>query len=222
MEEIAGKIKKSVDYKVIIKSREDYFNVGTIIIRTYTGDILYIPSTKFIDSQNDEVKKEIDHVSWHASGRVSIKHKNNDGEKYIIVQKCGERQKISEIGFQEILKDLIKNFNELPKYQKQITPLDVVLNANDYFGLISFNFSIVSGRLIVAKFRGQKVPIKPVNIKEERNGLDSTTRALGHHSGSGDVILQYSLRKAVAENLRTNRQIFIPHDMKISKLGVKL
>jgi len=222
MIEKGEKIKKSVSYKILIKSKNDYFNVGTIIIRTYTGDILYTPSTKFLDNSNTGIKKEIDHVSWHASGRVSIKHKDNNGEKYIIVQKCGDRQKISEIGFQKILKDLIKNFNELLKYQKQVVPLDVVFSVNNYSGPVLFDFSIVSGRLIVAKHQGQKVPIKSVNIKKEKDGLDSTIRALGHHSGSGDVILQYSLRKTTAENLRTNRQIFIPHDIKISKLNVKL
>ena len=108
------------------------------------------------------------------------------------------------------------------KYQKQVVPLDVVFSVNNYSGPVLFDFSIVSGRLIVAKHQGQKVPIKSVNIKKEKDGLDSTIRALGHHSGSGDVILQYSLRKTTAENLRTNRQIFIPHDIKISKLNVKL
>jgi len=222
MKERDEKNKKSVSYKVIIKSKGDYFNIGTIIIKTYTGDILYIPSTRFLYDFNTGTKKEIDHISWHASGRLSIKYKGGGEKEYTIIQKRGDRQKISEIGFQEILKDIIKDFHQLPKYLKQMIPLDVVLDVGDYSGSVLFNFSIVSGRLIVAKYEGQSVPIKPVNIKKERGGLDSTIRALGYHSGSGDVILQYSLRRTKAENLRTNRKIFIPYDMKISKLNVNL
>jgi hypothetical protein len=222
MKEGNEKIKKSVNYKVIIKSKEGYFNIGTIVIRTYTGDILYTPSTRFLDDPNNITKKEIDHVSWHASGRVSIKYKGNREKEYSIIQERSDRQKISEIGFQKILKDTIKDFHKLPKHLKQIIPLDVVLNVGDYSGPVLLDFSMVSGKLIAAKYEGQSVPIKLVNIKKGRGRFDSTIRALGHHSGSSDVILQYSLRRAKTENLQTNRQIFIPHDMRISKLNVRL
>lgn len=217
------KIKKSVAYKILVKKDSEYFDIGTIVIKTYTGDILYTPSNKFIDDEESKIKKEIEHVSWHANGQVHFKHKGViTAEKYTIVQKNGERQKISEIGFQELLRDTIKKYSELPPYTKKVIDLDVVFDVSNYDGSVDFYFSIVSGRLIVAQYKGQKVPIKPVNVKEEKNGIDSTIRALGHHSGSGDVILQYSLRKMDANNLRTNRQIYIPHDMKISKLNVKV
>lgn len=212
-------VKKSVDYRIIIQSGHVYFKVGTIVIKTYTGDILYTPSTRFIVDANTGTKKEIDHVSWHANGQVHIKYSRNGMETYSIIEKNGERQKISEIGFQEILKDTVRDFHKLPKYLKQVIPLDVVFDVGDYAGAVLFNFSIVSGRLIAAKYKGQNVPIKSVNI-QERNGIDSTIRALGHHSGSGDLMLQYSLRRADARNLRTIRQIFIQHDMRISKLNV--
>lgn len=217
------KIKKSIAYKILIKKDIVYFDVGTIVIKTYTGDILYTPSSKFLDDKENKTKKEIEHISWHANGQVHIKYKGvSTTEKYIIVQKNGERQKISEIGFQELLKDTIKKYLELPKYTKKVIDLDVVFDASCYDGSVGFYFSIVSGRLIVAQYNGQKVPIKSVNIKEERNGIDLTRRALGHHSGSGDVILQYSLRKVETDNLRTNRQVYIPHDMKISKLNINI
>ena len=216
------KIKKSVAYKVLIKAEDNYYNVGTIVIKTYSGDILYTPSDRFLDNPNNQNNKEIEHVSWHASGQVHIKHKGVEIERYDVIQKNGERQKISEIGFQEIIHDTIKKYQQLPKYSKKVIDLDVVFNVGNYDGAVSFYFSIVSGRLIIAKHGGQKVSIRSVNIKKEREGIDSTIRALGHHSGSGDVVLQYSLRKTDAENLRTNRQIYIPHDMKISKLNIKL
>ena len=217
------KIKKSVAYKILIKKDDKYFDVGTIVIKTYTGDILYTPSVKFIDDEKSKTNKEIEHISWHANGQVHFKHKGVvTPEKYTIVQKNGERQKISEIGFQELIRDTIKNYSELPLYNKKVIDLDVVFDIPDYDGSVAFFFSIVSGKLIVAQYRGQTVPIKSTNIKEEKDGLSSTIRALGHHSGSADVILQYSLRKVDAGNLRTNRQVYIPHDMKISKLNVKI
>lgn len=217
------KIKKSVAYKILIKKGGEYFDIGTIVIKTYTGDILYTPSVRFVDDEKNNIKKEIEHISWHANGQVHFKHKNAASpEKYTIVQKNGERQKISEIGFQELIRDTIKKYTELPLYNKKVIDLDVVFDVSNYSGPVAFFFSIVSGRLIVAKHRGQTIPIKSVNIKKEKDGLDSTIRALGHHSGSADVMLQYSLRKIDANNLRTNRQIYIPHDMKISKLNVKI
>lgn len=217
------KIKKSVAYKILIKKDDKYFYIGTIVIKTYTGDILYTPSVRFIDDGKSQAIKEVEHISWHANGQVHFKHKGIAvSEKYTIVQRNGERQKISEIGFQELIRDTIKKYTELPLYTKKVVDLDVVFDVSDYNGSVSFFFSIVSGRLIVAQYKGQAVPIKSVNIKEDKDGLDSTIRALGHHSGSGDVILQYSLRKADANNLRTNRQVYIPHDMKITKLNVEI
>ncbi|OIP80193.1 MAG: hypothetical protein COT39_02285 [Parcubacteria group bacterium CG08_land_8_20_14_0_20_48_21] len=217
------KIKKSVSYKVLIKKDDKFFNVGTIVIKTYTGDILYTPSIKFMDDGKSKTNKEIEHISWHANGQVHFKHKGTaTPEKYSIVQKNGERQKISEIGFQELIRDTIKKYSELPLYNKKVIDLDVVFDVSNYDGSVAFFFSIVSSKLIVAQYKGQAVPIKSVNTKEKRDGLGSTIRALGHHSGSADVILQYSLRKIDANNLRTNRQVYIPHDMKISKLNIKV
>ncbi len=212
-------VKKNVDYKILLKIEDSYFVIGTIVIKTYTGDILYTPSSRFLDDPKTQSKKEIEHVSWHANGQVHIKHKGVPvAEKYVVVQRDGERQKISEVGFQELLQDTIKEYRQLPQYKKKVVDLDVVFNLSGYDGAVGFYFSIVSGKLIVAQYQGQEVPIRSVNVKEKREGIDSKIRALGHHSGSGDVILQFSLRKADAGSLRTNRQMCIPHDMKISKM----
>ncbi|MFA5169132.1 MAG: hypothetical protein WC420_00080 [Candidatus Paceibacterota bacterium] len=210
-------IKKSTIYKILIEFKENYFKVGTIIIRTYDGDILYTPSMKIAENYENSIRRELDHVSWHASGRVSIKYTDNN---YDIIEKRGDRQKISEIGFQEILKDIILDFKKLPQYKKKVVPLDVVFSVSEYPGPVSFNFSIVSGKLIVAKNLGQNVPIKSTNILE-KNVIANTIRALGHHSGNSDKMLQYSLRKEGDTKLRTERQIFIPHDMKITNQNIK-
>lgn len=213
-------IKRSVSYKILIKFCDVFYDIGTIVIKTYSGDILFTPSQKLLDDPAGLIKKEIEHVSWHAGGQVHIKYKGQNIEKYFIVQKNGERQKISEIGFQEMLQDTIKEFTLLPIYNKKVTDLDVIFDTNDYSGPVVFCFSIVSGKLIVAKYNGQAVPIKATNIKKDRDGIDSAIRALGHHSGNADIILQYSLRRVTGEQPRTNRRIFIPHDMKISKLNI--
>jgi len=217
MSSTGDKIKKSVSYKILLLKNKEYYNIGTIVIKTYTGDILYTPSTKYIDSPDNTEKTRIEHVSWHINGQVHIKHKATTKEKYIIVQKDGERQKISEMGFQLLLQDIIKNYKNLLKYSAEVVPLDVVFNIGRYKGSVCFNFSIVSGKLIVASSKGINVPIRAINIKKESYGIDSTIRALGHHSGCSDICLQYSLRKADASKLRTERQLFIVHDMKIAK-----
>ena len=216
-----SKIKKSVSYKVLIKSGKRYFDVGTIIIKVYKGDILYIPSSKFLVTE-DSTKKEVDHISWHATGRVHIKYKTGLPDDYSIIQKKGERQKISEIGFQEMMKDTINYYDKLPEYKRKVTGLDVVFDVKNYGDSVCFNFSMLSGKLIVAQYKGLKVPIKSLDSERKHRMIDSSLRALGHHSGSGDVMLQYSLEKIRKKQLRTNRQLFIPHDMKISKLGYKL
>jgi len=208
-----SKIKKSVCYKILIKSNDKYYKVGSVIIKTYSGDLLYIPSTNFHNLENS-FNKEIDHISWHQSGRVSVKYKNNE---YLIVQRKEDRQKISEIGFQDLIDDTIIDYSKLPVYLKNVIPLDVVFNVDNYHGPVIFKYSMVSGKLIVAHYSGKETPLISQNINIDLNGFHVEQRALGWHSGNADVMLQYSLRKAVSTGLRTNRQICIPYDRKISK-----
>jgi hypothetical protein len=210
-------IKKSVDYKILIKAKDVYYKIGTIVIKAHTGDILYTPSFRYIYDPNAQEKKEIDHVSWHANGQVHIKHRDDTVEKYDIIQKNGERQKISEIGFQELLRDMIVDYQQLPEYHKKVIKLDVVFDVADYHGPVGFHFSIVSGRLIAAGYEGRNVPITAVNYRESNSIIASNRRALGYHSGNADLMLQYSLRNEVGDNQRTQRQLYIAHDMKISK-----
>jgi len=214
------KIKSSVDYKILIILGNSYYKIGTIVIKTHKGDIFYTPSNNYTESPITLEKKEFEHISWHITGQTHIKRKRDVG-KYEIIQKESERQKISEIGFQEMIVDTIKDFKLLPVYQKKVIPLDVVFNVGDYREQVCFKFSIVSGRLMVAQHYGQKVSIKRVNINDTNDGIAVLQRALGWHSGNSDMMLQYSLKKS-NEKIRTNRKIFIPHDMKITKKNIKL
>ena len=208
------KIKNSIRYRILIKNKDCYFKVGTVVIRTYTGDMLYTQS----DRVNTQDNKKIDHVSWHVNGRVHIKYCGVSEDKYDIIQKDEERQKISEIGFQDLVTDTVKDYKKLPKYTKVVIDLDVVFEIGDYPGSVVFCFSMVSGKLIVAQYHRESVPSEGFKLKKDWDVIGVISRALGWHSGSPDVILQYSLKKTDAENLKTNRKIFIPHDMKISKI----
>lgn len=210
---IKAKMKKSIRYRALIKSNNSFFKVGTVAIGTYTGDMLYTPSNR-VNIQDDN--KEIDHISWHINGRVHIKY-FGDEDRYNIIQKDEERQKISEVGFQELLMDRIKDYRKLPEHKKKMFPLDVVFDVDNYTGSVVFNFSMVSGKLIIAQHQGEDVPIKDYHIRKDLDGFSVIQRALGWHSGNADVMLQYSLRRTDAKKLKTNRNILIPFDMKIPK-----
>lgn len=212
MEVNNDEIKKSIDYKILVKSKNTYFGIGTIVIRTYRSDIYYTPSVKNI--------KTVEHVAWHANGQVHIKNRGEKIKKYTLIQRNDERQKISEIGFQQMLKDIIKDYRKLPEYKKKVIDLDVVFDVGEYEGPILFNFSLVSGKLIVAKSLGKTVPVKIVKVDSDSGGIGSTIRALGYHSGNSDVALQYSLWKVDEKGLLSDRGLFISHDMKISKLKI--
>ena len=103
-------------------SGNDYYKIGTIVIKTHKGDIFYTPSNNYIESPITLEKKEFEHISWHVSGQVHIKRLI---EKNEIIQKANERQGLSEMGFKEMLVDTIKDFTMLPIYQKKVIPLDI-------------------------------------------------------------------------------------------------
>ena len=90
---VGEKIKSSVDYRILIKDGGVFYKIGTMIIKTHKGDIFYTPSHNYLVNQETLEKNEIDHISWHINGQVHIKKKECI-EKYDIVQRDGERQKL--------------------------------------------------------------------------------------------------------------------------------
>lgn len=218
-------MSKTTSYKILIKSGRAHYKLGTIIIKTFDGDIMYTPSQAGISESNSNIIfKVIDHVSWHRSGRVHIKTKN--GGYKIFEEGLGvlnpiigieqTRQEIKDIGFQEILRDIVADISTLPKYTGEINELDVILNINGYAGAIQFIFSIVSGTHIVALFEGKETPIK---TSENIEKLDNQKRCLGAESGNADKLLQYVLNKYLGGNLAEGgRRLFIAPNSKIQKI----
>ena len=217
-------IMKEVKYRVLIKSEKNYFRLGTILLQTYEGDIYYIPSQRLmlITSVNGKVKKEvIDHISWHKSGRVHFKILGGFrdvleyGEQE---EKSGSRQAIKDIGFQEIVKEIILDFTKLPLLTKKKKALDVILDSKQYKNPIQFIFLIVSGRLIVAQIEGKKTGIRITTGKARGRILDIQNRCLGWESDNADKLLQYILIEyAGKDDLKVNRRLFVPRGSKISR-----
>jgi len=219
--------KTQVKYRVLIKSQNDYFKIGTILIKRLEGDIFYIPSQRFILQSNCGVTREImDHISWHKSGQVHFKIQNGRyeilevGKEKINLPKIWkpERQGIQDIGFQEMIRDTILDFSKLPKFKKNVDNLDVLFDVNNYNGPVEFVFSIISGWLIVKKWLGENVPIKEITDETKSRILATQKRCLGKESNNADKLLQYTLLKYErTKELPLDRGIFIPSDLKISR-----
>lgn len=211
-----------VKYRILIKSKNDCFKIGTILIKRLKGDIFYIPSQRvLVDSSCGIVENIINHISYHKNGQVHIKTKNRNryiletGKRGVNSSNKLTRQSIKNIGFQEIVRDTIPDFLKLPKLLKQVDNFDVVFEVNKYKGPVQFLFSIVSGRLIVAKKVVKKELIKEISGNSILAGI---TRILGNKSGSDDKILQYLLFKYTGDQeLSLGRNLFIPRDSKVNK-----
>lgn len=216
-----------VKYRVLVKSGNDYFKIGTILIKRLEGDIFYIPSQRqIVCSSRNIVNKIIDKVDWHKSGRVQLKMQDSSydileigmGEKFPPKANVLKRQAIQNIGFQEIVRDTIIDFSKLSKFAEKRDDFDVVLDMGDYKGSIQFVFSIISGRLLVAKWSGKNVPIREVSDEVKDRILSGQKRCLGSESNNADKLLQYTLLKySGTEELPTGRRVFVTTDSKISR-----
>lgn len=217
---------KEVINRILIKSCLVYFHVGSIIIDVQEGDIYYELSQKDIVDSNFGLKLNIiEHFSFHKTGRVHVKAIN--GERQIFESGVEEtqpktkglRQKIQDIGFQEILWDVIVDFHKLPRHEPTEDELDVVFDIDDYQGPVQFCFLIVSGRLIAAYHKGKETCLHLISEERENLLLDSDIRCLGFESDNADKMLQYQLYKYSGNNIDmpTGRKIFIAKDSGISR-----
>jgi len=219
-------MSKTVTYRILIKSNTKYYKLGTIIIKRFEGDILYVPSQAgVVDSNTNIINKIISHISWHQSGRVHVKAKDNSYEIFeegvgILNPIFGvkkDRQKIKDIGFQEITRDTVIDITTLPKHNKKIDKLDVIFDIKNYTGPVQFHFSMVSGTHIAKFHEGGKTPVK-ISKKSVEFRLDSQIRCLGVESGNADKLLQYGLYKYVGKDLKKGRRLFVATDSGIPKI----
>ncbi len=220
------KIKNTVTYRILIKSNTNYYKLGTIIIKRFDGDIFYTPSQKGVTNSSGNMNnKIIDHVSWHKSGRVHIKPQNGNYEIFeegvgVLKPTTGvkkDRQKIKDIGFQEIVRDTVIEIKALPEHKKKIDELDVVFNIKEYLESVQFHFSIVSGTHIAKLAEGGETPVK-VSKKSKKLLLDGQIRCLGVESGNADKILQYGLYKYIGKDLLKGRRLVMATDSNIPKI----
>lgn len=202
-----------VKYEILIRSNGSYLKIGKVLIKRLDGDIYYIPSQReILSDQKDWIKKIIDKISWHKSGCVHVKLRDSS---YDGLQ---QRQLIQNVGFQEVVRDIILDFSKLPVFTAKPDSLDVVLDIRKYNGPIQFLFSVVSGRLIIAKIGGKNVPIKASSENSNINILATEKRCLGQESDNADKLLQYTIYKYIRnEQIDAGRRIFVPGDSKISR-----
>ena len=217
---------KNTVYRVLIKSDVVYYRVGKIVIQKNTGDFYYVPSQKgIVASSFGMLGRILDHFGFHPTGRVHVK--TNDGERKVIESGLGEveprttrlRQPVKEIGFQEILKDTIIDFRMIPILHGESDALDVVFDIGEYKGPVQFSFSIVSGRLITASFKGEKVGIRSMPEEIKRKVLAYDRRCLGVESDNADKLLQYILceYEGDSDDLVTGRRVFIAADSRLRR-----
>lgn len=204
-------ISSNVSYRVLIRYKNQLRNVGTCCIKTRAGDIYYSPSSRYLIENNQS--KLIEHFSFHVSGAVHVKLKYKTPE-YLTFYTADQRQGMAKVGFQELMRDIIVDTLSLPTVTS-IRRLDVVFDVGEYGEPVSFSLFVVSGQLIVTALEYGGVGVTAVQKPDTVLGID--TRALGRHSGHGDIILQYTLRKTGGVDLPTERRIFFPADSGISK-----
>jgi len=169
----------------------------------------------------------LEHFSWHRSGRVHVKYidqslrvfEKGKGKGEILKEESiSSRQEIRNIGFQEVIRDIILDVSRLPIYKKKVDNLDVIFEIESNSGPVEFIFSIVSGKQLVRLFEGKETPVRAVGEDEKQHTLGHTIRCLGKESDNADKLLQYTLKKSkiTISSLPKHRELIIPKDSGIS------
>ncbi len=218
--------KTQVSYNILIKQNKVFLNIGKIIIKRLDGDILYVPSNRgLIRQKSSLISKMLEHFSWHKSGRVHIKYTDQSlvifekGRGEILKEETtSSRQEIKNIGFQEVIRDIVFDVSKLPIYIKKVDNLDVVFEVESNIGPVEFIFSIVSGKQLVRLFEGKETPVRAVGEEEKEHTLGQAIRCLGKESDNADKLLQYTLKKSKINisSLPKHRELIIPKDSGIS------
>lgn len=209
-------VKSETQYYILIKWHDVFYKLGKIKIKTHNGDVYYFLSgDNYVDKY--EPSRKIDHISWHPDGRTHIKFRESE-DLYDIIDNSEQRLGFRDVGFQEMMVDTVQDFTKLSRFDRIPSDLDVIFEVGDYFGSVAFHFTIISGNLILAIHDHKEIGVHTVDATKDEFFIDTTKRALGHHSGHGDILLQYSLKVAKFEERQTNRNIFLRKNMDIRKI----
>ena len=121
--------KSDISYSFLFEFNNTLYCAGNIIIKSSTGDVLYVPSEKTYLSEDRYIFSTIDHIAWHSTGRVHIKFKEKEN-KYSIIEESEERKSMNEVNRQKLFSHSISDILSLPKYNKKLKNLDVVVNVD--------------------------------------------------------------------------------------------
>ncbi len=207
----------NVSYRIVIKYSSYFFNIGMITVQRFTGDILFTPSQVQASKVGGKTNNvEIDHISFHKTGRVHIKDTKNNrfilesGEDESKPKTNDKRVSVDRTAFNNFFVMWVEHLEKLPKIpDDEIERLDVILNSAVSEN-IEINFSMVSGKLLVKSFEG-KTKIKVTQETTKKELLACEWRCLGHESGNADKILQFSLKEVkFPDDCKENIRIFFP------------
>ncbi|MBU1089838.1 hypothetical protein KKF38_03540 [Patescibacteria group bacterium] len=202
-------IKNHVDYRILIKHKNNYFGLGKVSINTHKGDFYY-----FLPRNSMLCGEKLDHISFHKDGNIHAKLQS--GKRVNLVK----RQPTQNIGFQYILGEAIKDFQKLPIISQEKIDAEkvkpIVFRAKGTKKPIILELSIVSGKNIISFLRGEETPLSEADSRKNPNILGAEKRCLGWHSGNADKLMQYCLLKFPSNwDFPTNIRLQIPQCSKI-------
>lgn len=203
--------KSSVNIRVLLKLKGELHKVGDVTLKTFSGDIYYSPSSKQYLDENSE-KIDIIHFSYHKSGYIHLKHRNKPNKP------IRKGLSIKNIGYQELFRDLIVEPTKLPVFGERIRASDVVFNSKKHRAAILFSLAIISGKLILKRYRGEPTPLNFRLVQDNKKVLGLEKRVLGYESGNSDKLLQFFLIKAEGDfsKLTTKRRIKVMPNQKVT------
>lgn len=170
---------------------DKYYIVGKFLVRVYEGELMFVPSLKYIRKEKNKIGEEINHFMWHATGQYHIKKKNSN---YDIQQPINGTTPLRETGFQPLINIHIRNITRL--ISKQTTKkLDVILDIGNFDGNICIEISLLSGRWLLKQepqvgfgfMTSTKLLLSELIAKD--------IRFIGPHSDNADKIIQFFASK---------------------------
>lgn len=184
------KLPKVIRYDICIKSNEILHIVGRFFVKVYEGELMFIPTLRYVRKDKAKLGEEIEHFAWHSSGRYHIKKK---GGTYDIIQPRESSSPLRETGLQPLLRIHLKNLDQL-KTKLVADRLDVILSSDTCKEELCVEISLMSGRWLLQN--KPETGFGSIMSPEVLAGLLSKDmRFIGQHSDNADKIIQFFLAK---------------------------